>query len=255
MINLPLVAYGCGSPIRLPIVEAFSGGAKVDKFIPHADPEYIEGNSIVWGLIRGASHIISKTIGAGCSFYQMDNAYFGRDQLFRITKNQLQLSRMRDVNESRLDQQFKDLGLKFESWKKKRGEQILLCTSSEDLYSFFNTTKDEWINSTVETIRRFSDRPISLRSKQLVGIEDAVRDAWIVVTHSSAAAIDALRLGYPVIVTADSAASPLATSFNDIERPRITANRRRLFATLAWGQFSLSEMESGFAWSVVSGNI
>jgi len=56
-----LSAYGCGSPIRLPIVQALSVGASANAFIPDANPVYRGGDSIVWGLIRGADEIMLKT--------------------------------------------------------------------------------------------------------------------------------------------------------------------------------------------------
>ena len=248
----PLNVYGCGSPIRLPIAEAMAQGSGAVNFLPQADPTYVPGNSIVWGLIRGARNIIESTISNHCDYYQMDNAYFGRDVYYRITRNGLQLSKLANRDESRLNLQFKSLNLKFENWKKRRGDNILICASSEDLYRFYQTTADDWISSTISKIRRYTDRPIVIRKKQLFGIEDAVKNSWIVVTHSSAAAIDALRFGIPVIITEESAAMPLATKFSEIENPRITANRRTLFSTLAWGQFTMEEMRNGFAWTVVS---
>jgi hypothetical protein len=71
------------------------------------------------------------------------------------------------------------------------------------------------------------------------------------VTHVSAAAIDALRIGVPVVTTADCAATPLATPIEDIESPLTGMDRRPLFSSLAYGQFTPQEMASGFAWETV----
>ena len=46
----PVFAYGCGSPIRLPIVAALARGSSAKQFIPDANPVYRGDNSIVWGL-------------------------------------------------------------------------------------------------------------------------------------------------------------------------------------------------------------
>ena len=145
--------------------------------------------------------------------------------------------------------------IKLASWKKKRGDDILICASSPLLYEFYNTTIDEWLKDTVEKIRKYSNRPITVRQKQLGNIEFDLERSWLLVTHVSASALDALIHGIPVIATAPCAATPMATLIQEIENPRITANRNALFSTLAWGQFTISEMKSGQAWEVVSSRI
>lgn len=47
----PVFAYGCGSPIKLPIVGALARGSSAKEFIPDANPVYRGDNSIVWGLM------------------------------------------------------------------------------------------------------------------------------------------------------------------------------------------------------------
>ena len=79
-----------------------------------------------------------------------------------------------------------------------------------------------------------------------------IADAWCVVTHVSAAALDALRLGIPVVTTGECAATPLATPIAEIDNPRMPDGRESLFSTLAYGQFTQEEMRSGLAWNVVS---
>ena len=98
-----------------------------------------------------------------------------------------------------------------------------------------------------------TDRPIQLRSKEtLTSIDQEIIDAWCVVTHVSAAALDALRLGIPVVTTQQCGATPLATPIDEIDNPRMADGRESLFSTLAYGQFSPEEMRAGWAWKVVS---
>jgi hypothetical protein len=250
-VNPDLVAYGCGSPIRLPFVQALAQGSRARLFLPDANPAYQGGHSLIWGLIRGAPDVMKLTRAAGFDFYQMDNAYFGRDLYYRVTRNALQLTEIQDRDGQRLDAIFQQVGYNFQPWNKNRHAPILLCPSSDFLFGFYGTTGQQWINDTVAKIRRYTDRPIALREKQLGGIEAAVKDAWCVVTHVSAAALDALRMGVPVVTTADCAATPLATPIEEIANPRLGMDRRPLFSTLAWGQFTLQEMASGFAWEAL----
>lgn len=243
-----LVAYGCGSPIRLPVVSALAQGCGAQLFVPEAEPVYKGGDSLVWGLIRGAPQIMQKTREAGRDFFQIDNAYFGRDRYFRVTRNGLQLTQVSEADPARYEAIFREVGYSFAPWKENRTGPIVLCPSSELLFNFYGTTVEQWLRNTAATLRRFTDRPIVLREKQLGGIEEAVGNAWCVVTHVSAAALDALRVGVPVITTADCAATPLATPIEQVATPLIGMDRAPLFATLAWGQFTPQEMQSGFAW-------
>lgn len=78
------------------------------------------------------------------------------------------------------------------------------------------------------------------------------------VTHGSNAAIEAIAAGVPAILISKegaSAAWPLAeesleNGFSDPFFPDETL-RRQIFANLAWCQFTLDEMHSGFAWETL----
>jgi hypothetical protein len=241
-----LHAYGCGSPIRLPIVEALASGSGANQFISDPNPVYQGGDSIVWGLIRGADEIMSKTKENKCDFFQIDNAYFGRNIYYRVTLNALQFSRIPpSVINNRYELILNQLNKPILPWKVRRNGPIIICPSSEFLYSFFGTTLEDWINSVIDELKKFTDRKIVIRYKEMIpkdDIDDEISDAWCVITHMSAAALDALRLGIPVVVTGECAASPLSSNFEEIERPRFFDGRNELFSLLACGQFTPEEM-------------
>ena len=241
-----IVAYGCGSPIRLPIVQALATGAGANAFIPNANPTYQGGDSIVWGLIRGAHEIMQQTRQNGFDYFQIDNAYFGRNRYFRVTRNALQLTHMpKVVIDDRYLFIFKMLGKSIMPWRKERNGPIVICPSSEFLYKFYGTTLQAWIHSVTTEIKKYTDRQIVVRYKELMpkdDIDDAIQDAWCVVTLVSAAALDALRLGVPVVTTGECAASPLATPISEIENPKLLDGREMLFSFLASCQFTPEEM-------------
>jgi hypothetical protein len=248
-----LVAYGCGSPIRQPIIQAMSRGSRADMYLPQAEPEYQGGDSIIWGLIRGAPRLMEHTRSAGFDFFQLDNAYFGRNRYFRVTKNSTQLTRIVDREPSRFQAIFRELGLSMERWKKQRNGPIVVCLSSPFLFGFYGLNIWEWSESVISQIRQVTDRPIQLRPKDAVTpIDQEIIDAWCVITHVSAAALDALRLGIPVVTTQVCAATPLATPMREIDNPRMLDGRENLFSTLAYGQFTQEEMNTGLAWKIVS---
>ena len=73
-------------------------------------------------------------------------------------------------------------------------------------------------------------------------IDADISNAWCVVTHVSAAALDALRLGIPVVTTGQCAATPLSIKIQDIDNPIFVDGRDELFSLLACGQFTPEEM-------------
>jgi len=230
----------------LPIVEALALGAKATKFIPDPNPHYEGGDSIVWGLIRGADTIMLKTRESGNDYFQLDNAYFGRNIYFRVTKNALQLTYLPNkVVDNRYKYVLSQLGKSILPWKKERNGPIVICPSSNFMYQFMGTTIEIWLKTVIEEIRKYSDRPIVIRFKEVMpkdNIDEEICDAWCVVTHVSSAALDALRLGIPVVTTGSCAASSLATPIPEIESPKQEYGRDELFSLLAHGQFMKEEM-------------
>jgi len=241
-----LFAYGCGSPIRLPIVNALAIGSFADKFIPDANPTYLGGNSIVWGLIRGADEIMKITKSRGYKYFQIDNAYFARNHYYRVTCNALQLNFLpQKVINDRYKTIINHLGKSIKPWKKKRNGPIVICPSSNFLFQYYGTTLDDWVSSITSELRKLTSRPIKIRYKQIMpkdDIDSEISDAWCVVTHVSASALDALMLGIPVITTGDCAATPLATPLAGIESPNLAEGRHELFSLLANAQFTKDEM-------------
>jgi len=243
-----IYAYGCGSPIRLPIVQAMAIGSGAKRFIPEANPVYQGEDSIIWGLIRGAHEIMIRTRELNNDFFQIDNAYFGRNVYYRLTHNALQLNYLpKNIVDNRYIDILNKLGKSIKPWKKFRNGPIVICPSSNFLYQYMGTTLEDWVKSVTDEIRKVSTRPITIRFKELMprdDIDEEIKDAWCVVTHVSAAALDALQLGIPVVTTAPCAASSLASSISNIETPNQGEGRDELFSLLANGQFTKEEMQN-----------
>lgn len=242
-----LTAYSCASPIRLPVIQAVACGSNVINIIADSNPTYQGGDSIVWGLIRGAKEIMTQTSAMGNDFFHIDNAYFGRNLFYRVTHNALQLSSIpTKVIDNRYKKILSALNKNINPWKRTRNGPIVICPSSPFLYSYYSTNLDDWICQTVSTLRRYTERPIKIRYKELMpkdDIDQDICDSWCVVTHVSAAGLDALRLGIPIITTGICAGTPLSTPINKIESPMLNEGREQLFSYLAYGQFTIDEME------------
>ena len=255
-MTINLHAYGCGSPIRLSVIQAMAKGSGAVYFSPDANPNYLGGDSIVWGLIRGADKLMLSTRANGCNFYQVDNAYFGRNIFYRVTPNALQFTGLpRGVLNNRYEQILKILGKSIMPWNKSRNGPIVICPSSDMLHRFYGGTLSHWIEAVTREIQKHTERPIFIRHKELSpkdDIDELIHQAWCVVTHVSAAALDSLRLGVPVITTGACAASALATPINEIEKPVMADGREALFSLLANAQFTIEEMNNNNIIDIVS---
>ena len=143
------------------------------------------------------------------------------------------------------------------------GENILLCPPSQKALSYWNVNLQEWLDSTVENLKKYTKRPIVIREKQKRNVrttEDTMemalqRDVHCLVTYNSIAAVEALILGKPVFVMGPNAAEPLAnTDLSKINNPLMPVidRVRALCCNLAYGQFTPAEMIDGTAWRILN---
>lgn len=245
-----MVVYNCGSPVRGAVSKAMAEGAKC-AYENNAEPRYQGGDAIVWGLIRGAPRIIADCKKAGCNYYQMDNAYIGKNKYYRVTKNAFQLTEIKERPSDRWERIRDKYHVRLRPWQ--NGGHILFALSTPHLYAFHGIEYDKYVKSTIAEIQKYTDRKIVVRPKEANGpIEDQLQNCWALVTHSSATGLDALQHGVPVFTTGPCAANPCALQdLSQIENP-IRPEREPLFRSLAYGQFTVNEMQSGYAWEVVN---
>jgi hypothetical protein len=205
-------------------------------------------------------------------FYYVDSGYFGNERTVtnpagwkfwhRIVKNNLQHGEIIP----RPDDRFKQFGKKFAPWK-KNGRNILIAAPDEKPCKFYGTTQQEWIQTTVETIKKYTDRPIVVRERAPKRIDriatDTLQtaldnDVFALVTFNSVAAIESVFHGIPAFTIAPSnAASPVALQdLSQIETPYY-ANSDKLYAWgchLAYGQFHVNELKNNTVWNIINDN-
>lgn len=148
---------------------------------------------------------------------------------------------------------------------------IVLAINSEKHCSFWGIKSAwEWSARVVEEIRRYTDRPIIFRPKPkgertppIEGttysdkpdhIEDALKGAWCLVTHTSSCAINALLMGIPAICLGPCAASPVSgDSVADVVDPKFPGpdEYERWLHNLAWFEWTGDEFASGEAWGFI----
>lgn len=198
----------------------------------------------------------------GRDYYYIDTGYFGNVRLkdyHRITKNAMQYL---GLIEDRPDDRLQRCNIKIS--KMTSGSKILLCPPSEKAMGFWELDLDTWLADTISAIQQHTDREIVVRKKSPRNVRMNVdtmeyalsQDIHCMVTFNSIAAIESLINGKPVFTLGPNAAHHLSNhDLKDIETPyRPEKDQvRQLLSCLAYHQFTIPEMRSGYAWAVLNG--
>jgi len=231
------------------VLEAFAAGCK-GKLACTTATELAPGGAAFYGVRPAWQHLWQQAKLEKRETFYLDNSWFdaSREAYFRIGHYAVQSWNHQQSDGIRLAK----LDIKIQPWN-KRGKKIIVCQQSDE----FMTSMADWPNWTPQVLKILganTDREIIVRSKREPRpLQVDLKDAWIVVAHSSAAAIEALVAGVPVIVTdPKSPAWQLCTDFNMVETPYYSDRRKELFAQLADSQWTETEMKNGTAWRMLN---
>ncbi len=230
---------------------AGAGGRVVDGVPAALEP----GPAAFYGVVKETRHLWEQVRRERRAYYYLDNSYFdcARGKAYRVTRNALQAFETQPPARER----FAALGVCVQPWRRS-GRHILVCPQSDAFMRDMCTWSggvNAWQEEVLESLRIHSDRLIIMRhwSADKVGlgktlVED-LKNAWALVTHSSAAAITALLAGVPVFVTGLCAATPMASgALERIESPLYPDGRTDWAAGLAGAQWTVDEIRDGTAW-------
>jgi hypothetical protein len=191
---------------------------------------------------------------------------FSMDGVFPITGNYF----WDTIDPTRWAQISRDLGISLRPWRVK-GYHILICTQRNGGWSMKGLTVADWLDQTVQQIRRYTDRPIVVRphpgdkksASYISGgrgykistaatILDDFHKAWAVVTYNSSPGVAAAIEGIPVFVTDPipeySQAFPVAnTDLSLLENPKMW-QRETWVERLSMCHWNRDELGSGAAW-------
>ena len=198
---------------------------------------------------------------SGRKFYYIDNGYFGNvvsKRWFRIITNHVhEIRPVISRDNSRLEQ------FNLELSKFTPGSRILLAPPSDKSLSMWNMTSQQWINDTVEQLKKYTDRPIDIRLKRPRTerlkhntMQEALNnDVHCLVTYNSVSAVEAVIMGKPAICLGPNAAAVVSsTSLADIENPRRPTDDERWawLRHLSYSQFDFDEISNGTAWRILN---
>ena len=244
-----------GKPKSRLLLEAFARGAPGPCSIAETPPARLsEGAAAFYGVVDANAHLWREAREAGRDWYWVDNAYFdrGRGSFYRVTRNALQAD-----GRGRPDwRRFAALGVGIQPWR-KGGEHVLVVEQSEDyLRLCCGFAPGAWLEETVCAIARATDRPVMIRRwsrdkrAAMADLGKALEGCWALVTHTSAAANEALAAGVPAFCTGACAASPLASAdVWKIESPERPDGRAEWAAALAGAQWTVDELRLGAPWT------
>lgn len=205
---------------------------------PLKRPEDCGPDVACYGILRGTGEAMKRAE----SYLYFDHGYFRRssaptsfDGYYRIVPNGLWPDCWPDDSDTR---RFDALALDLKDWR-KQGSHIVLVPPSHYMTEYLGL--QDWAGETCRELRRYTDRPIVVHSKNSpTPFSEIIDGAWCVVTHHSNAAIDAMIEGIPAIMTGRGLGS-----LPEVESPPM---RRDFFAKLANSQWTLKEIEEGILW-------
>ena len=208
-----------------------------------------------YGVLRGTYEVINKV----SNFYYMDHGYFNQserifedkltkvknmDGYFRIVYNNFihngkgnsPNDRLKKLNLAILDQ-------------KKTGSYIILSEPSETMKKMYNVPM--WTEDTIKLVKKFTDRKLIVHNKlSKEPLNSLLKDAWAFVSLQSTAGFTAMLNGIPSYFTENTLSH--ISKIQNIENPTIDY---KIFNNLAYGQWTLKEIESGEAWENILNNI
>jgi len=224
--------------------------------------ENTDSTLVIRGLGGGSRKAIVHCWNNSRPFYAIDTGYFGNGKkkvVHRVTKDALQyLGPIYERDPSRA----KQFGYKFRKFTP--GSKILIVPPSNKVMDLFGQpAPEDWVKQVNAEIRKYTDRPIEIRLKPNrtervtnKTIQAALaEDVHCLVTFNSIAAVEALMEGKPAIVLGQNAASVICeTSLENIDNPKIPDQDTMdaYIANLAYQQFTVNELRSGFAWSTLN---
>lgn len=191
--------------------------------------------------------------------YYADNAYFDRTRgtHFRITRNRLQHDGLGFSDCAR----FAALpGVFIYPWRSNPDGAIVIVPQSDDFMRRMVGYRGDWLADTVRQVREVTQRPLIVRpwsrDKDALSrtLQDDLNGAFALVTWASAAAVEAVLAGIPVVTGPFCAAHAYSHRVVDLGEPELIPLKpddeaRRIWAgVLADNQWTLDEMRDGTAW-------
>lgn len=216
-------------------------------------------DSVSYGFLRGVAQIYRDCATSNTNWWNIDKGFFRASHLdgyYRIGKNHLQ-----PLYDGKLfvdDSRWKKLNIDVKPLRMLKDGCVLVCPPTPALSEFYGIREQEWIENTIERIPAEIKDQIVIRKKvDPVPLETVLPVTRVVVTHSSNVAMEALVQGIPAI-----SETGIIQTWNRLNPEDATISidafsrfdRQALLNQASWNQFTLAEIERGYAWQVLQNN-
>jgi hypothetical protein len=239
--------------------KGWPGAQPADRFSYDLNP------SAFWGFIENNQTVINALYTAGVDWYFWDMPYYGRwmpntktEFHWRGCKNSIHYKKTHNYPGDR----FAQWNVKLEP--KCSGDKILICPSSETITRWYTGVGvKQWIENTVEELKKHTDRPIEIRPKPrnaktsgpaaaTIPFSVQAQNSYCVITCASISAVEAQLLGILTISDPNSFAAEVSnTKLSNIEN-LTEFDPTQWFYNLAYSQFTHSEIENGLAREIIN---
>jgi len=252
-------------------------GIAADRFYRFYWPEWdqkLENVEVAFqGIIRNTHEVYEKCLETNTKFYYFDQPYFFmsgyqphkkfNDIWYRIIVNNTQKNFI--SKSQKYKDRYKEIckttskGITLKKWRPK-GDHILVIPPSYHTAKWYNIDRAVWESNIVAKLKRHTDREIRVRHKYIdnldVGnkvrkpLEEDLKNCWAMVSWHSMCAVEAVLNGIPSFTSEHSPAKPVSLNLSHldmIEDPYICDREQWLYSLLG-AQFTLKEMQSGYAY-------
>lgn len=168
------------------------------------------------------------------------------------------------------------LGINVKPWRES-GNHILICIQRNGGWSMQGLDVLTWLDTTIKTIRLYSDRTIVVRlhpgdsktkftnnyAEVILSTNESLQSdfigAWATITYNSSPGVASAIEGIPVFVldptSANSQANDVAnTDISKIESP-IQPERDKWLEKIAMSHWNFEELRSGESWEFIRGEL
>jgi len=179
-----------------------------------------------------------------------------------------------NIDPNRWKQIKKDLNFDLQPWRTK-GKHILICLQRNGGWSMGNVNVMDWCRQTINTIKKYSDRPIVVRAhpgdkkaqsylklnypnviiSKNPSIMGDLHKCWAVVTYNSSPGVASAIEGIPVFVTdpnpkISQAYEVANTNLASIENPSMP-DRQEWIEKISMSHYNFNDLKSGKAWNII----
>ncbi len=220
------------------------------------DPPVATDPFIAVGQLWVVERIIPRALKLGAPFWLVDNGYYKTSGMgnqnkghYEVTYKSLAPILLKNPNTKR-----NPATECLKPWRETNpGKHVLIGMPGTSFGRCIGMHVEPWMQAIEERVKKATNRKILVRNKWSsdIPLDDHLKNAHCVVTHSSNIAVDATWRGVPAICEKWCPTWPISSSLDDLENSiqnPLMPDRTDWWNSLMCQQYTLREMAEGLAW-------